>query len=197
MFHKSTGPKTRPTPELERIDSFGALLSSADDRFTYNGDGRDVKAISTAMLNPSYLASTVPMEYPRDPQRDFFTNNNGELNSGLPSQEVILYPQGATGLPGHLSPSSGNAGYMHQEMNPGFASQTTATAFRSHTKVEQYSNQSFVSASQDTGLSTDMNTEISSDISKRDVGVSRSYEDPHYPSSSAAPADDFVSFWEF
>ncbi|CAA6654523.1 unnamed protein product [Spirodela intermedia] len=120
VFHKSTGPKTRPSPELERTDSFGALLSSADDRFTYNGDGMAVKASSTAMLNPSYLASTMPMEYPRDPQRSFFTNNNGELCSGFPSQEAILSLK---------EPSAFLASYPPRRPTPATCTRTGISAF--------------------------------------------------------------------
>ncbi|KAF5473675.1 hypothetical protein F2P56_005648 [Juglans regia] len=63
-------------------------------------------------------------------------------------------------------------------------------------KVEQFSsNQSLVSLSQDTGLSTDMNTEISSVVSKQDVGSNKSYED--LEGSAVGPVADLECLWDY
>lgn len=63
-------------------------------------------------------------------------------------------------------------------------------------KVEQFSsNQSLVSLSQDTGLSTDMNTEISSVVSKQDVGSSRSYQD--LDGQAVGPVADLECLWNY
>ncbi|XP_031262548.1 NAC domain-containing protein 87-like [Pistacia vera] len=65
-------------------------------------------------------------------------------------------------------------------------------------KVEQFSsNQSMVSRSQDTGLSTDMNTtEISSVVSKQDMAGNTSYEDLEGPSVGCSIADLDSFYWE-
>lgn len=64
-------------------------------------------------------------------------------------------------------------------------------------KVEQFSsNQSLVSLSQDTGLSTDINTEISSVVSKQDVGSNyRSYEVLEGP--AVGPVADLECLWDY
>lgn len=63
--------------------------------------------------------------------------------------------------------------------------------------MEQFSsNQSaMVSRSQDTGLSTDMNAEISSVVSKQDVGSNRSYDDLDGP--SIGPIADLDCLWDY
>ncbi|KAF2288246.1 hypothetical protein GH714_005253 [Hevea brasiliensis] len=67
-----------------------------------------------------------------------------------------------------------------------------------HCKVEQFSsNQSVATVSQDTGLSTDMNTttEISSVVSKQDFGNNKVYDDLEGP-SSVGPIADFDGMWD-
>ncbi|KAK1319292.1 hypothetical protein QJS10_CPB04g00649 [Acorus calamus] len=87
-------------------------------------------------------------------------------------------------LPITTFPSSSNALIYHSQ---------AATVLRGPCKVEQYSNHSLVSASQDTGLSTDRNVtaEISSVLSKHEIGsCDRSYEDIEGPSSSSGPVEN-------
>ncbi|KAF5473650.1 hypothetical protein F2P56_010250 [Juglans regia] len=60
-------------------------------------------------------------------------------------------------------------------------------------KVEQFSsNQSMASLSQDTGFGTDMNTEISSVVSKQYEGSNRSYDDP-----LVGPIADLECLWDY
>ncbi|KAJ4821822.1 hypothetical protein Tsubulata_017815 [Turnera subulata] len=77
--------------------------------------------------------------------------------------------------------------------------QAASDQLEKHCKVEQFSsNQSMVSLSQDTGLSTDVNTttEISSVVSKQDMGNSNQvYDDLEGP--SAGPIADMGCFWDY
>ncbi|CAK7341341.1 unnamed protein product [Dovyalis caffra] len=74
-----------------------------------------------------------------------------------------------------------------------------ASELEKQCKVEQFSsNQSMVSLSQDTGLSTDVNatTEISSVVSKQEVGShNKVYEDLEGP--SAGPIADLDYLWDY
>lgn len=74
---------------------------------------------------------------------------------------------------------------------PGSGFMRGGNQLQAQCKVEQFSsNQSIVSLSQDTGLSTDMNTEISSVLSKHhDIGNNGSYEDPEAPPSVGQMGD--------
>lgn len=99
-------------------------------------------------------------------------------------------------------PGSGNSDYLNQVRNNSIPNLPTSgyttrdlTILRALAatreasglcKVEQFSNQSMVS--QETGLSTDVNTEISSVASKHEMGRSRCYENLEGP-SSAGPID--------
>lgn len=97
-----------------------------------------------------------------------------------------------------------NLGYFQQGI--GSSSTTTGVDYQNRLcKVEQFSmsNQSMVTLSQDTGLSTDMNntTEISSVVSKQDMGSSHnrsSFHDHDFEGpSSVAPIADIEGFsWD-
>ncbi|GLT78010.1 hypothetical protein SLA2020_495600 [Shorea laevis] len=83
-------------------------------------------------------------------------------------------------------------------MDPPFSNTISGTSgLERQCKVEQFSsNQSaMVSRSQDTGLSTDMNAEISSVVSKQDVGSNRSYDDLDGP--SIGPIADLDCLWDY
>ncbi|KAK1279892.1 NAC domain-containing protein 100 [Acorus gramineus] len=77
----------------------------------------------------------------------------------------------------------------------------TATALRRACKVEQYSNHnSLVSASQDTGLSTDRNamTEISSALTKQELGGGQEfYEDIDGPSPPGDQIANLENMWGY
>ncbi|EOY10726.1 hypothetical protein QUC31_009849 [Theobroma cacao] len=125
------------------------------------------------------------------PNNHYHQTGSSMFNPQIPIQNPILFHQGTP-----------NSAYSHQGRTSGSASSNYSTGFGGNDqailralaannsadtrkadrqcKVEQFSsNQSMVSLSQDTGLSTEINnTEISSVLSKRmELGSSKSYED--------------------
>lgn len=120
------------------------------------------------------------------------TNYHAAISNHAPNS--IFYP------PNHLfpfQPSPSTHGYSQWQMGnsvqsfPGSGFMRGGNQLQGQCKVEQFSsNQSIVSLSQDTGLSTDMNTEISSVLSKHhDIGNNGSYEDPEAPPSVGQMGD--------
>ncbi|KAH1083268.1 hypothetical protein J1N35_023029 [Gossypium stocksii] len=178
VFDKNnTGTKKSPIPDhhqLLRMNSYGddfmdyASLPPLMDP-TYNSnkpgssctfmDGGD-NEFKAAINNQTFLQ--VPPNHPYGSSNIF--------NQQIPIQNPIFFHQ--------ASPTST---YLHQgrtTAGTGFAGNDPAIR---QCKVEQFSsNQSMVSLSQDTGLSTEINNnEISSVVSKNDMefGISKSFED--------------------
>ncbi|OVA03906.1 NAC domain [Macleaya cordata] len=146
-------------------------------------------------------------------------NMNQQSSNTTPQNSSIFYPQ---------IPLTNMGGYLHQERSttnvnaiPSFPTTNftsgpdqailRALADQTHDqrydlkrqcKMEQFtSNQSMISHSQDTGLSTDMNTtEISSSmVSKHDMGNNSCYEDldHHGPSSDDTHLVDLDCLWNY
>ena len=126
------------------------------------------------------------------------TTSNYQATLSNPTPNSIFYPQVSPSNPLFPFQASPTPSYSHWQMGSsftsfpgsGFKGSDPTSTVRAQTsgvqrqcKVEQFSsNQSMVSLSQDTGLSTDMNTEISSVLSKhQDTGNNRSYEDLQGP----------------
>ncbi|MBA0590905.1 NAC domain-containing protein 87 [Gossypium raimondii] len=178
VFDKNnTGTKKSPIPDhhqLLRMNSYGddfmdyASLPPLMDP-TYNSnkpgssctfmDGGD-NEFKAAINNQTFLQ--VPPNHPYGSSNIF--------NPQIPIQNPIVFHQ--------ATPTST---YVHQgrtTAGTGFAGNDPANR---QCKVEQFSsNQSMVSLSQDTGLSTEINNnEISSVVSKNDMGfgISKSFED--------------------
>ncbi|KAF8398625.1 hypothetical protein HHK36_017556 [Tetracentron sinense] len=171
----------------------------------------------------SYFSSSMD-HHQRQNQKSFLPPNyysNANNYQGNPSNappNSMFYPQ--IPLPNPLfsfQAGSPNSGYLHQlERNnsiPSFpssgfngpdlailralADSHDTSGLKRQCKVEQFSsNQSMLSHSQDTGLSTtDINTEISSVVSKHDMGSSRPYEALEGP--SAGPIVDLEYVWNY
>jgi hypothetical protein len=130
------------------------------------------------------------------------TNNYTPITTNYQASNPSLYPQ----TPSFSFQANLNPGYLHQGYGFGIAEQGVlrAAATNSGTsglerpcKVEQFSsNQSMVSRSQDTGVSTDMNAEISSVVSKQDVGSNRPYDDLDQ-GPSIGPIPDLDCLWDY
>ncbi|XP_058079404.1 NAC domain-containing protein 100-like [Magnolia sinica] len=160
---------------------------------SFFSDDDDFKGTSTlAASRPSNGIHLSYLSTAMDNQQDdkiFLPNNYSNLNHQgnpcVPSPNSIIYPQ--ISHPNHILslPGSANFGYLHQVRNnptPSFptsgfkapdlamlralAATQESSGLRTQCKLEQFSNQSMVS--QDTAASTDVNTEISSVISKHD-----------------------------
>ncbi|CAL9092072.1 unnamed protein product [Musa textilis] len=184
VFHKSIGPKKSPPPGMERINSYaddlldsGTLPPLMDpphmehtmgpgSSFTNNDQIFDFKA-----LPPSFSAM-MAMENQQVMNHHQMISNPFPHNPALDAQPP---PQSAY----YSLLGSANPGYLHHDeaMMGAFAAtdNDAPSAIRKHCKVEQYSNQSVGCPSQDTGLSTDHNTEISSVVSRHYVG---DFDDP-------------------
>ncbi|XP_010276452.1 PREDICTED: NAC domain-containing protein 72-like [Nelumbo nucifera] len=160
-----------------------------------------------------------PPPQPQQDQKCFLPPNYSNTNyQGNPSSYTLptsmFYPQIPPSNPFFSIQGTTNSGYLHQGKNnsitgftsSGFSEHDQAAilgAFASsfdkssrqlmQCKVEQTSNQSMVSHSQDTGLSNDITTEISS-VSKHELG--RSYEDLERPPPDS-PVGDLDSLWTY
>ncbi|CAL9194014.1 unnamed protein product [Musa hybrid cultivar] len=159
VFHKDTGLlKNSTLPALERIDSLG-------------DDFLDSTALPPLMDPPCLDSATRP--------GSSFSNKDDSLNfqdvhASFSSMMGVDYHQVGPDLPPNSSSysflGSMNLSYLHQEgamLGALAAAENDApSAITRHCKVEQSSNHSVGCHSQETGLSTDHNTEISSVPSK-------------------------------
>ncbi|XXG50962.1 hypothetical protein AAC387_Pa02g4846 [Persea americana] len=144
------------------------------------------------------------------------SNNQSQIknqgNQCVPPPNPVGYPPTTLSNPLLSIPGSDNLGYLHQVMRnnsiPNFpisgygsphmvmlsAINGGASGLKRQCKVEQFSNQSMVS--QDTGVSTDVNTETSSVASKHEIGSSSGYYEDFEGPSSAGPVD-LDCFWNY
>ncbi|XVE90088.1 hypothetical protein DITRI_Ditri20bG0049000 [Diplodiscus trichospermus] len=216
VFHKNTGIKKIPIPDqLLRMNSFGddlmdyALLPPLMDPTYSNkavssfmdGDENEFKAISTTPMSSFPIMNN--QNFLQAPSNHYQTGSSMFNPQIIPIQNPILFHQGTP-----------NSTHLHQGRSSGAPSKP-ATGFGSNDqailralaanstvdttskvaadrqcKVEQFSsNQSMVSLSQDTSLSTEINNnEISSVVSKSiQLGSSKPYED----------IEDLGCFWDY
>lgn len=216
VFHKNIGGgiKKIPIPGLPMNSSFGddffanyASLPPLMDppgssSFGNGGHQNEFKPMNTASTssrsynipadNQNFLQ---PHQIPIQNQIFSYHQNNNNPNPGYLHQGTIRSSTGAisslmgAGFEGNgddqaILRALASTSHHHQQHN---------LESSSHCKVEQFSsNQSMISRSQDTGLSTDMNTttEISSVVSKQD---NKSY-DQDLDATSIAELD---SFWDY
>ncbi|KAI3948456.1 hypothetical protein MKW98_019206 [Papaver atlanticum] len=212
IFHKSTGIKTSSVPSLLRmsssfsddlLDSTTSSLPSLLDHDHYqNGTGKFKTAgsrsghhhlsYSGATLDDHQkLSSTTPQQssyYPiqQNPYLNQFSPfNQGYSNSGYFNQEK-----------NNFWPSSNLSGH-DQALLRALVANNNNDLYRlksNQRKVESFSsNQSVASLSQDTGLSTDRITEISSVVSKNDMPSNTMEEEP----SSDGPVVDLDCLWNY
>ncbi|RRT72853.1 hypothetical protein B296_00034053 [Ensete ventricosum] len=181
VFHKDTGLlKNSTLPTLETIDSLG-------------DDILDSTFLPPLMDPPCLDSATRP--------GSSFSNKDDSFNfqdvpASFSSMMGVDYHQVGPYLPNSSSYSflgSMNLSYLHQEgamLGALAAAENDApSAIRRHCKVEQSSNHSVGCHSQETGLSTDHNTEISSVPSKH-------YVEPGDPSSTV-PGFDLENIWQY
>jgi len=197
VFHKnsSTGIKKSSAPEdLLRMNSFG------DDLL-------DCSSLPPLMdppfnTNPAYFSMRENNQH--DQKIIFQLPTNNIYQNSNPNPSTSLYPQTPTSFSFDPNPNPA-AGYLHQGYGFGVGDHqqqqqgTSGSGLERQCKVEQFSsnNQSMLSRSQDTGLSTDMNAEISSVVSKQDiVGSNRSYH--HLDQGpSIGPIADLDCLWDY
>lgn len=152
------------------------------------------------------------------PPGDYTPIANYQASLCNPTADPLLYPRPSAGpSPPSSFQENLNRCYLHQGQTVTIPSVTDSFGYgvaehgilrgieanhngksclERQCKVEQFSsNHSMVSLSQDTGLSTDMNTEISSVVSKQDAGSNRSYEDLEGPSRGSLA--DLECLWDY
>ncbi|KAJ8771653.1 hypothetical protein K2173_026830 [Erythroxylum novogranatense] len=219
VFHKSTGMKKTPIHDLLGVNSFAddfldsPSLPALMDYLPYSNrtfpsfsDGdNEFKEMTSRSSDGNYFSH-------------LSTNINGNTRSFFQPSSSIFHTQIPVSNPLLTSPNM--LGYLHQ----GSASRSFASLPRSsyggenqtllralavgnsnetsgsdnQCKVEHFSsNQTMVSLSQDTGLSTDINTtEISSVLSKHDRGSNKKgYEDLETP--PFGPIADLECLWDY
>ncbi|URE09948.1 (No apical meristem) protein [Musa troglodytarum] len=169
VFHKDTGLlKNSTLPTLERIDSLG-------------DDFLDSTALPPLMDPPCLDSATRPGSSFSNKDDSFYFQ---DVPASFSAMMGVDYHQVGPYLPNIASYSflgSMNLSYLHQEgamLGALAAAENDApSAITRHCKVEQSSNHSVGCHSQETGLSTDHNTEISSVPSKH-------YDELRDPSST-------------
>nr|WLK83179.1 NAC protein 5 [Casuarina equisetifolia] len=215
VFHKNTGIKKTTVPEdLLRINSFGEDLLDCTSLPPLMDP-----SFSNAIRPSSHFSMRENQHQPlhQQDQKIFHQppNNYTPITTYQPFNPS-LYQQTSGPNPSFSFQVNPNPVYLHQGRSssipgvadtygfgvtePGIlrsmASNSGKSDLERQCKVEPFSsNQSMVSRSQDTGLSTDMNNEISSVVSKHDVGSSRPYDDLEAPSIS--PIAELEGLWDY
>ncbi|GMI79097.1 Arabidopsis NAC domain containing protein 87 [Hibiscus trionum] len=175
VFDKNTGIKKTPIQDhqqLLRMTSFGcddlidyASLPPLMDP-TYNKPGCSSSGFVDGDVE---FKGVMPSNFP--PINDYGSSNVNIFNPQIPIQNPVFFHQGTS-----------NSAYLHQGRTDfGRTDQAMLSKANRPCKVEQFSsNQSMVSLSQDTGLSTEINNnEISSVVSRNkiELGINKSFED--------------------
>lgn len=178
--------------------------------------GTTVAPLARFMSDGNYLPY-FPMNNHHQPQdhKSFPmlpTNNNNYFNNNYGATLPLSNPTPNSNLYSHPNPissfqASPYPAYLYQDKSTssnsipsfGFKGVHHETfGIERQCKVEQFSsNHSMVTLSQDTGLSTDMNNEISSVVSKHEMGSSRNYDDFEGPSQSVGPMVDLDCLWDY
>ncbi|KAL2935222.1 hypothetical protein RDABS01_018340 [Bienertia sinuspersici] len=201
IFQKSGAGKKIPFPGIMiRSDSFGA---------EFNPSSNLPPLMESSPYNTNYGAPHVScfsntMETPQTSHYHQHNTNQTSFDNGLinnpyhsiPSNQGdqnSFYPRFGGGNPyfsNQTSPYSGNYMMSEQHILKAILENHEAELKQSmKTEVVNYS------ASQDTGLSSDMNAEISSVVSNYDLSR-RPFDDPDGPSTSGGPVD-LDSLWNY
>ncbi|KAI0498156.1 hypothetical protein KFK09_021397 [Dendrobium nobile] len=188
VLDKNTGLKKSP------MHGGGIIrVNSVTDEFLHSP--KLPPLMDTAFINSGAASSTPIM-----PSYFFSSTTAGGVGEDV---DGSLYPSKNQYM---MNDPSSSSSYLHQlhgahDQNPYFSSmldqdpqvmiQSWLPAIWRHCKVGQFSNQSMLS--QDTGISTDRNTEISSVISKHDLSYDQDLVAP--PAVAADDELDLQSMW--
>ncbi|GAV86167.1 NAM domain-containing protein [Cephalotus follicularis] len=170
VFHKNTGSSFS-----DGEDDFKGMINTSSPTPSMNNVHQSFYQPQNDTNYQSSSSNMYPqIQVPNYPLYDFqVTPNSAYLHQGRSS----------------AIPSIAGAGFggTDQALLRSLAAKNDTSRLDKQCKVEQFSNQSMVSLSQDTGLSTDMNTEITSVMSKQEIGSSRPYHD----------MEDLENFWDY
>ncbi|KAL3573780.1 hypothetical protein D5086_024393 [Populus alba] len=226
IFHKSTGMKKTSIHDLLRTNSFGddfldhSSLPPLMDPPNYtssfsDADDNEFKAMMTSRSSDgNYFSNTSMLNNNQgfvQPSNTNYQTPNSSFHLQTPASNPLYTFQTNPNMPVYLQQGkSANSFPNFQNSTFGNNDQTFLRALAAgnsygeasnqlekQCKVEQFSsNQSMVSLSQDTGLSTDVNTttEISSVVSKQETGSHNEfYESLEGP--LAGPIADYM--WDY
>lgn len=215
------------SPGLLRMNSFGEdlfdfsslppLVDPLFDQTSNKHIDNDFKGNTNTITNTPSSSTKPPPSEGYNYHPNFFINNNQHMLMMKPEDHRTYefptnnYGQNPMGISMSTSTSTSNTlqnstspfnmfqdHYMHQGKNN---SSKFIPGLDKQCKVEQFSNtntnQPVVSASQDTCLSNDRNTDTSSVVSKQDMGRNKAlYEDNLEGPSSVAALSDLECLWD-
>lgn len=191
VFQKSSGGKKTHISGIGRLSSYGNELNPSvlpplmDASAAYNPRTRPATSQS-----PHVPCFSNPIDVPRNQEDIFDCFNNPLLAISSNPSDIFqrfhlpnpFYSSHAATIPGTLQyPTS----FLMQDQ-PSLRAllENHGSNMRQSQKLER----DMISVSQETGLSTDINTEISSVVSNLELGK-RPFEDQHVPSTSVGPVD--------
>ncbi|KAL3565037.1 hypothetical protein D5086_033083, partial [Populus alba] len=154
------------------------------------GDNNEFKAMATRSSDGNYFSNTSMLNNNQNfvqPPNTSYQAPNSSFHPQIPASNPLYTFQTSTpNMPGYLHQGKSSSNSFQNFQNSIFSdnehsllrslarnSYREASGLEKQCKVERFSsNQSMVSLSQDTGLSTDVNTtaEISSVVSKQEIG---------------------------
>ncbi|KAH8480891.1 hypothetical protein H0E87_030959 [Populus deltoides] len=179
------------------------------------GDNNEFKEMATRSSDGNYFSNTSMFNNNQNfaqPQNTNYQAPNSSFHPQIPVSNPLYTFQTSPNMPGYLHQGKSSSNSFQNFQNSIFSdnehtllrslarnSYREASGLEKLCKVERFSsNQSMVSLSQDTGLSTDVNTtaEISSVASKHEIGShDKVFEDLEGP--SAGPIADLDCLWDY
>ena len=180
------------------------------------GDNNEFKAMATRSSDGNYFSNTSMLNNNQNfvqPPNTSYQAPSSSFHPQIPDSNPLYTFQTSTpNMPGYLHQGKSSSNSFQNFQNSIFSdnehallrslarnSYREASGLEKQCKVERFSsNQSMVSLSQDTGLSTDVNTtaEISSVVSKQEIGShDKVFEDLEGP--SAGPIADLDCLWDY
>ncbi|XP_010999476.1 PREDICTED: NAC domain-containing protein 100-like isoform X2 [Populus euphratica] len=179
------------------------------------GDNNEFKAMATRSSDGNYFSNTSMLNNNQNfvqPPNTNYQAPNSSFHPQIPASNPLYTFQTSPSMPGYLHQGKSSSNSFQNIQDSIFSnnehtllrslarnSYREASGLEKQCKVERFSsNQSMVSLSQDTGLSTDVNTtaEISSVVSKQEIGShDKVFEDLEGPSDG--PIADLECLWDY
>ena len=199
VFQKSSGGKKTHIPGIVRLNSYGnefghsVLPPLMDASQAYSPKTRPASSQS-----PYVPCFSNPTDVPRTQQEIIDCFNNNPLLA-ITSNPSDIFPRIPFPNPSFSSQSATIPGNLQYPTSLLMQEQPILRALLenhvSNPRHSMKSNREMISVSQETGLSTDINTEISSVVSNLELGK-RPFQDQHVPSTSVGPVD-LDSLWNY
>ncbi|OVA12201.1 NAC domain [Macleaya cordata] len=194
VFQKSSGGKKTIVSGLVRLSSYGdelgpSFLPPLMDSSPYSGKPRHGIA-ETAHV--TCFSNSMEAQKNQEEMIDCFNSPNLSVNPSDISQSSLAYSKISMQNPFYSTQNPPNltnfqypgSGLMQDQAILRALLENHGSTMKQSFKAER----EMVSISQETGLTTDMNTEISSVVSNHDMGR-QSFKDQEDPSTSAGPVD--------